>query len=247
MNLLLSLLYLFLCTEVTAFHNYPYSKIHKSIQRNTSNDNKYKQTSSHIQIQCSRERYTNIILRTSSDDNDKFDVFNEDLDETILRINFSYEHNNDDDKGSAALSAIQDYTKSFPFAAVLPVQPLTYLPVKIDTSASRSLVVPTDSNVGLKVTFLRKKTAEKGSQDGGILFSSCLVSEEDMDEDGEMENYKKKVQLTAWRLTEGQTVSKYFSEKQIVLAFVKGLSEGKGKELLDKGNVELESVFHLWM
>jgi len=251
MNLLLSLLYLFLCTEVIAFQNYPYSKIHKSIQRNTSNDNKYKQTSSHIQIQCSTtERYTNIILRTSADDNDNFDVFNEDLDETILRINFSYEHNNDEDDdkgGSAALSSIQDYTRSFPFAAVLPVQPLTYLPVKIDTSASRSLVVPTDSNIGLKVTFLRKKTAEKGSQDGGILFSSCLVSEEDMDEDGEMDNYKKKVQLTAWRLTEGQTVSKYFSEKQIVLAFVKGLIEGKGKELLDKGGVELESVFHLWM
>jgi len=216
MNLLLSILYLFIYSEVAAF-------------------------------QSSIPRYTKIILRTSSDDNDKYDVFNEKLDETILRINFSYEHNNDDDKGSAALSAIQYYTKSFPFAAVLPVQPLTYLPVKIDTSASRSLVVPTDSNVGLKVTFLRKKTAEKGSQDGGILFSSCLVSEEDMDEDGEMENYKKKVQLTAWRLTEGQTVSKYFSEKQIVLAFVKGLSEGKGKELLEKGDVELESVFHLWM
>ena len=252
MNLLLSLLYLFLCTEVTAFHNYPYSKIHKSIlqTQNTSNDNKYTQTSSHIQIQSSLERlYTNIILRTSSDDNnDKYDIFNEKLDETILRINFSYEYNNEDeDNGSSALSAVQEYTRSFPFAAILPVQPLTYLPVKIDTSASRSLVVPTDSNIGLKVTFLRKKTAEKGSQDGGILFSSCLVSEEDMDEDGEMDNYKKKVQLTAWRLTEGQTVSKYFSEKQLVLAFVKGLSEGKGKELLDNGNVELESVFHLWM
>ena len=136
MNLLLSLLYLFLCTEVTAFHNYPYSKIHKSILRiNTSNE-RYTQTF----IQSSIPRYTNIILRTSSDDNnDKFDVFNEELDETILRINFSYQHNSDedDDKGSAALSAIQDYTRSFPCAAMLPVQPLTYVPVKIDTSASR--------------------------------------------------------------------------------------------------------------
>ena len=249
-TLLLLILHLYICPEVTAFQNYPHSKIHNSIQRNTSNE-KYTQKTTHVQIQSSTERYnTNIILRSTSDDNnDTFGVFNEELDETILRINFSYQHNSDedDDKGSAALSAIQDYTRSFPFAAVLPVQPLTYLPVKIDTSASRSLVVPTDSNVGLKVTFLRKKTAEKGSQDGGILFSSCLVSEEDMDEGFEMDNYKKNVQLTAWRLTEGQTVSKYFSEKQIVLAFVKGLSEGKGKELLDKGNVELESVFHLWM
>mmetsp|Transcript_15912 Transcript_15912/g.28854 ORF Transcript_15912/g.28854 Transcript_15912/m.28854 type:complete len:108 (+) Transcript_15912:239-562(+) len=105
-----------------------------------------------------------------------------------------------------------------------------------------------DGNPALKVTFLRKKTEEKGSMDGGMLFSSCLVSEEDCDEDGALDNYRKIIQLTAWRITKGQTVSKIFSEKQIILAFVKGLSEGRGKDILiEGGNVEVDSVFHLWM
>ncbi|KAL3766497.1 hypothetical protein ACHAW5_001166 [Stephanodiscus triporus] len=160
----------------------------------------------------------------------EFDVSKE---ETLLRVNFSF----DDDEGSSALAAVERYTKSFPFAAVLPVQPLTYLPVKLP-----------DGNPALRVSFLRKKTAEKGSVDGGILFSSCLVSEEDCDEDGVLENYKKRIQLTAWRISKGQTVSKSFSEKQILLAFVKGLSEGRGAEVLTEGgNVQVDSVFHLWM
>ena len=119
--------------------------------------------------------------------------------------------------------------------AVLPVQPLTYLPVKMS-----------GGQPAVKVTFLRKKTAEKGSQDGGMLFTSCLVSEEDCDEDGSLDNYKKSIQLTSWRITKGQNVSKVFSEKQIVLAFVKGLTEGRGEELLG-GKVDVDSVFHLWM
>jgi hypothetical protein len=105
-----------------------------------------------------------------------------------------------------------------------------------------------DGNPALRVSFLRKKTAEKGSVDGGILFSSCLVSEEDCDEDGMLENYVKRIQLTAWRIVKGQTVSKSFSEKQIILAFVRGLIEGTGAEILKEGgNVEVDSVFHLWM
>ncbi len=84
--------------------------------------------------------------------------------------------------------------------------------------------------------------------DGGILFTSCLVSEEDCDEDGVLENYKQRIQLTAWRITRGQTVSKAFSEKQILLAFVKGFSEGRGAEILKEGvHVKVDSVFHLWM
>ncbi len=98
------------------------------------------------------------------------------------------------------------------------------------------------------MTFLRKRTAEKGSVDGGIIFSSCLVSEEDCDEDGILENYTKRIQLTAWRITRGQTVSKAFSEKQLILAFVRGLVEGRGAEILKEGgNVEVDSVFHIWM
>jgi hypothetical protein len=105
-----------------------------------------------------------------------------------------------------------------------------------------------DGNPAVRVSFLRKPTAEKGGTDGGILFSSSLVSEEDCDEDGTLENYKQSIQLTAWRITKGQTVSKQFSEKQIVVSFVKGLSEDRGKQLLTEGgNVEVDSVFHIWM
>lgn len=115
------------------------------------------------------------------------------------------------------------------------------------SSAHPAVTLP-DGNPALKVSFLRKKTAEKGSADGGILFSSCLVSEEDCDEDGMLENYVKRIQLTAWRIIKGQTVSKSFSEKQIILAFVRGLREGNGAEILKEGgNVQVDSVFHLWM
>jgi len=104
-----------------------------------------------------------------------------------------------------------------------------------------------DGNPAVQVKFLRKKTAEKGSMDGGILFSSSLVSEEDY-EDGALDNYKKGIQMIGSRITKGQTVSKVFSEKQIILAFVKGLSEAKGEEILKEGgNIEVDSVFHLWM
>lgn len=106
-----------------------------------------------------------------------------------------------------------------------------------------------DGNSALRVTFLRKPTGEKGGADGGILFSSSLVSEEDCDEDGMLDNYKQYIQLTAWRITKGQTVPKHFSEKQIVLSFVKGLSESRGEQLLKEGghHVEVDSVFHIWM
>ena len=63
-----------------------------------------------------------------------------------------------------------------------------------------------------------------------------------------LENYVKRIQLTAWRIIKGQTVSKSFSEKQIILAFVRGLREGNGAEILKEGgNVQVDSVFHLWM
>lgn len=117
-----------------------------------------------------------------------------------------------------------------------------------------------NGNPALKVTFLRKKTAEKGSMDGGMLFTSRLVSEEDYDndnnddgngallDDNNNSNYKKGIELTARRITKGQTVSKIFSEKLMILAFVKGLSEQRGKDVLvEGGNVEVDSVFHLWM
>eukprot|EP00984_Skeletonema_dohrnii_P023568 scaffold12655_cov157-Skeletonema_dohrnii-CCMP3373.AAC.7 len=160
------------------------------------------------------------------------------LDETLLRINFSVVQGAGifESYANKALESVRSYTKSFPFAAVLPVQPLTYLPIKMP-----------DGSPALKVTFLRKKTAEKGSQDGGIVFTSRLVSEEDCDPDG-LENYVLRIELQAKRIKEGQTIPKVFSEKQICLAFIKGLSETKGQELLaEGGGVVVDSVFHIWM
>ena len=176
---------------------------------------------------------------SSSDDVGSFFEFDASTNpnaETLLRINFSFNDDADDD-GRLALSAVQQYCQTFPFAAVLPVQPLTYIPVQLP-----------DGNPAVKVSFLRKKTAEKGSIDGGILFSSFLVSEEDCDDEG-LDNYKRRIQLTAIRIKEGQTVSKMFSEKQILLAFVKGLNDARGIEILTNGGrrVEVESVFHLWL
>ena len=160
------------------------------------------------------------------------------LDETLLRINFSVVQGAGifESYANNALEAVRSYTQSFPFAAILPVQPLTYLPIEMD-----------DGTPALKVTFLRKKTAEKGSQDGGIVFTSRLVSEEDCDPDG-LENYVLRIELQAKRIKEGQTIPKIFSEKQICLAFIKGLNEKKGQELLaEGGRVVVDSVFHIWM
>lgn len=160
---------------------------------------------------------------SASDDQTEgvFDTFDDELDEVLLRVNFSHEAASDDD----ALDAVRQYTKSFPFAAVLPVQPLTYLPVRSP-----------DGEVALKVTFLRKKTEEKDSKDGGMLFQCEL-------EDGN----SKRINLIASRITKGQTVTKIFSEKQIVTAFIKGLGEARGKEILGSANVRVESVFHEWI
>ena len=84
--------------------------------------------------------------------------------------------------------------------------------------------------------------------DGGILFSSCLLSKEDRSEEEEPDNGTAIVALTARRITKGQTVPKIFSEKQIVLAFVKGLEEERGRSILTEGtNAVVDSVFHLWM
>ena len=70
------------------------------------------------------------------------------LDETLLRINFSVVQGAGlfESYANNALEAVRSYTQSFPFAAVLPVQPLTYLPVTMS-----------DGSPALKVTFLRKK------------------------------------------------------------------------------------------
>ncbi|VEU33908.1 unnamed protein product [Pseudo-nitzschia multistriata] len=148
----------------------------------------------------------------------------------LLRINLGI---NTGAEPESSLEAVRQYARSFPFAAVLPVQPLTY--------------VPSEDGTGVKVTFLRKKTKEKGSVDGGINISVDFTSakdENDLDPLG-----GKRIRLLATRNSEGQTVSKIFSEKLIVLAFVKGISgddaQKAGKDLSNM--VSIESIFHKWL
>lgn len=136
--------------------------------------------------------------------------------ETLLRLRLSLKPNISMDE---ALNKVQAYTQSFPFAAVLPVQPLQYLPTH---------------DGGVDVLFLRKKTAEKGSVDGGVRF---FVSAND------------DINILVKRNSQGQVVPKMFSEKQIVQAYVKGFS-GQDEDRSGTAPTEavaIESVFHKWL
>jgi hypothetical protein len=140
-----------------------------------------------------------------------------DLEETLLRVHLSVLPNVPMEQ---ALDKVSRYTQGFPFAAVLPVQPLQYIPTP---------------DGGVNVSFMRKKTPEKGSSDGGIRF---FVREE-----------RNGIEVVAKRNSEGQTVPKMFAEKLVIQAFVKGIS---GEES-DKTNappvdaVAMESFFHKWI
>ena len=138
--------------------------------------------------------------------------------ETLLKINLAVIHSSEED----ALARVQKYTQGFPFAAVLPVQPLQYLPTM---------------EGGVDVIFLRKKTTEKGSIDGGMRF--YVRSGVD----------SSHVEIEVKRNSEGQTISKLFTEKLVVLAYcsgIKGLEDDRfGKSPSDV--VAIESIFHLWM
>jgi hypothetical protein len=114
---------------------------------------------------------------------------------------------------------------------------LTYLPVQMP-----------DGEMALKVMFLRKKTEEKDSRDDGILFHCQLASKDANDDSDLIDDDRQSINLVAKRIAKGQTVSKVFSEKQIIMAFVKGLSEANDSEILrDGGDIQIDSVFHLWM
>lgn len=237
------------------------SIVHDSLIHSSGNSNCHFNRQHHRRV----TQRQNSLDASSNDENiknDEFESFDtnaDDAEETLLRINFSFptqEREIDFLKGEKALEAVQTYTKSFPFVAVLPVQAMTYFPIQT-----------TNGDLAVKVTFLRKKTAEKGSMDGGILFSCRLAKEEGCGEDDPADadssvgddssppmtsqtndNQRQRIHLVAQRISKGQTVSKVFSEKQLIMAFVKGLSEVRGKEILVKGgDVEVDSIFHLWM
>lgn len=148
---------------------------------------------------------------------------NNDDGELLMRMTFSPKNDYSVDDGFQELNR---YLLSFPFSAVLPVQPLTYHPRKNGT--------------GLNLSFLRKKTQDKGSIDGGIFFPI------DVDRD------KNVLVLTGIRDSDGQSVSKVFSEGLIIKSFVYGLLGDKdGREGLGRDEVlkklSIESFNHKWL
>lgn len=157
------------------------------------------------------------LFSTPPQEEDEESAIDYDNEEILLKLHFSI--NDLIDRGTA-FQRLSKYCQSFPFAAVLPVQPLQYL--------------PTDDG-GVDVRFLRKKTKEKGSLDGGIRFF--------------LSNDAGGIDLVAKRNSRGQSVSKIFSEKLVVLAFIKRVT---GEET-DKTSppptdvVTLSSIFHKWM
>ena len=181
-------------------------------------------TSKQIRKSFHTFKFTSFLSSSLNDDNVQSNTNEEVLMQLSLSVNKEYE--NED-----MVPMIQQYLSSFPFAAVLPVQPLTY--------------TPREDGRGVTVSFLRKKTEEKSSIDGGIgiTFEVCD------------ENQPSRINITAKRISNGQVISKVFSEAMIIKTFVNGLNShgvniekkvGIGhKELLQKCRVE--SIFHRWM
>ena len=143
--------------------------------------------------------------------------------ETLLKI-----HCRSSQTADSVLPEVQKYIQSFPFAAVLPVQPLQYLPT---------------NDGGVEVLFLRKKTQEKGSIDGGLRFFVVKIPDNE-------------IEIVVKRNSEGQTCGKIFAEKLVVQAFVnsflrKDVKDGKNpitnRDAPTKELVQVESVFHKWM
>lgn len=140
----------------------------------------------------------------------------------------------------ASLSKISQYIQSFPFAAVLPVQPLQAL--------------PTDDG-GLEIKFLRKKTYDKSGVDGGVRFFVNLIDEE-----------QSIIEVLVKRYSEGQSISKMIAEKLIIQSFVKGMALGSDYgndnkkiesssikvpntriESPTKDTAQIQSIFHKWI
>jgi hypothetical protein len=154
-----------------------------------------------------------------SSDNNNNDNSVQREEETLLRMRLVVQDRVDVDQ---ALAAVQSYTQSFPFAIILPVQPMQYLPTL---------------QGGVDVLFLRKKTPEKGSVDGGLhieIFS----------------NRHDEIEIFVTRNAQGQVVSKVFSEKLIVQALVKAFSNDFDERIpaaAPTNLVTVKSVFHKWL
>jgi hypothetical protein len=153
----------------------------------------------------------------SSSNSEEEDTTNYDEEEILLQIHLSALEGVSMEE---AKDRVSGYTQSFPFAAVLPVQPLQYVPTP---------------DGGVDVRFMRKKTTEKGSLDGGMRF---FLTE---DRDG--------LDLVVKRNSFGQTIPKMFAEKLVVQGFVKGISGEENDKTSPPPTdvVMVESVFHKWL
>ena len=78
---------------------------------------------------------------------------------------------------------------------------------------------------------------------GGVDFAIDFTSPEDAEGLGPL---GRRICLIARRNSEGQTVSKMFSEKIIVQKFVESMSEAEKSETLST-YVSVDSVFHKWL
>lgn len=166
-------------------------------------------------------------LYSSQDENDDSETNpsqqqdDQDKEETLLRLNLSVLDSSNDEE---ALFAVQNFLQSFPFAVVLPVQPMNYFPTL---------------EGGVDLLFMRKKTQEKGSIDGGVKIYITPTL------DGTT------IEVVMKRNSNGQTVSKQFSEKLIVQALVKAF--GGGEDADDRippaplHLVTVDSVFYPWL
>jgi len=160
-----------------------------------------------------------------------------DHEESLLMMNLSPLPNVSCDE---SLSKISQYIQSFPFAAVLPVQPLQALPT---------------NDGGLELKFLRKKTQFKSGVDGGVRFFVRI-------RDGKNDI----IEILVKRNSEGQSIPKMFAEKLVIQSFVKGMALGsdydtdnvKGEpssikvpntriESPTKDMAKIKSVFHKWI
>jgi hypothetical protein len=140
-----------------------------------------------------------------------------------------------------ALASISKFCQTFPFAAVLPVQPLFYLPVQEDG--------------GVEIKFMRKKTPERSSIDGGIRF--FLRSEDNDDGDRERTHRPPTIELTAKRNSNGQVITKVMAEKLVITNFVRSFAAGNqntttnvlqfNKTSPTVDCVHIKSMYHKWM
>jgi len=146
--------------------------------------------------------------------------------ETLLAMHLAP---SDDVSIDDAFNHVSKYVQSFPFAAVLPVQPLQYLP---------------RDDGGVELQFLRKKTHIKPGVDGGIrFFIAKRSSETDTGEEGTgaVDDIDGGLDVTAKRNSSGQSLSKIFAEKLVVTTFVQGVLDGAKMKATAETNDSNES------